>query len=149
MAMTVRWGAAEDLAEWLRLRSLLWPDAPAAELAREAAAMLDGRDDTRVLVAPRQGGGLAGFIELRLRPYADGCSSSPVGYIEGWYVDAGLRRQGIGAALVAAAEAWALAQGCSEMASDAELGNRLSDTAHRRLGYAEVERVIRYRKDLL
>ena len=34
------------------------------------------------------------------------------------------------------------------MASDAELGNRGSHAAHGRLGYEEVERVIRYRKAL-
>jgi aminoglycoside 6'-N-acetyltransferase I len=50
---------------------------------------------------------------------------------------------------VQAAEAWARAQGCTEMASDAELDNHASHAAHRRLGYAETERLVCFRKSLL
>ena len=35
---------------------------------------------------------------------ADGCTTHPVGYVEGWYVDPDVRRKGVGKALVAAAE---------------------------------------------
>ena len=42
---------------------------------------------------------------------AHGCQSSPVGYIEAWYVDPDVRRQGYGHALLAAAEGWAVEQG--------------------------------------
>ncbi|MBV8171599.1 MAG: GNAT family N-acetyltransferase, partial [Candidatus Eremiobacteraeota bacterium] len=91
---------------------------------------------------------LSGFIEVRLRPYADGCDTSPVGYIEGWYVEPASRRSGIGRRLVAAAEQWARARGCSEMASDSLLDNENGRRAHEHLGYAEVEQAVRFRKDL-
>jgi hypothetical protein len=42
-----------------------------------------------------------------------------VAYLEGWYVDRDVRRHGIGAALVHAAEAWARERGYRELASDA------------------------------
>jgi aminoglycoside 6'-N-acetyltransferase I len=58
------------------------------------------------------------------------------------------RRRGVGAALIKAAEDWAMAQGYSEMASDAWLGNTISEQAHKALGFAEVERAIRFRKEL-
>jgi len=51
-------------------------------------------------------------------------------------------------ALVAAAEAWALAQGCREMASDADLDNTVSQAAHRRLGYRETGRAVQFCKAL-
>jgi hypothetical protein len=35
------------------------------------------------------------------------------------------------------------------MASDAELDNQISHAAHRRLGYAEIERIVCFRKLLL
>jgi aminoglycoside 6'-N-acetyltransferase I len=87
-------------------------------------------------------------VEAQLRRYADGCDTSPVGYVEGWFVDSDARRGGIGAQLIAAVESWAISQGCLEMASDTQLQNHVSQAAHARVGYGEVERVIRYRKRL-
>lgn len=89
------------------------------------------------------------FLEASIRPYADGCDTRNVGYIEGWYVDADMRRQGLGAELVSAAEAWAIEQGCREMASDCLLDNEISFRAHLALGYQETERLIHFKKRLL
>ena len=87
-------------------------------------------------------------MEVGTRPYADGCDTSPVGYLEAWYVDPDVRRQGVGRALVAAAEAWARGRGSREIASDARLDNVVSHAAHRRAGYEEVDRVVQFRKIL-
>ena len=94
-------------------------------------------------------GGLGGFVEVALRPWADGCETHPVGYIEAWYVDADLRKQGSGRALIEVAEDWAIEQGCSEMASDCELDNTISFQAHLALGYEAYNRVIQFRKSLV
>jgi len=50
----------------------------------------------RVYLAERSDGGLCGFLEASFRSRADGCESTPVGYIEGWYVDWDMRRQSVG-----------------------------------------------------
>ena len=89
-----------------------------------------------------------GFIEVSVRPYAEECYSGSVGYIEGWYVVPDLRRSGIGRQLVEAGEAWARAQGCREMASDAALDNAGSTTAHEALGYLSVAEIRCFRKEL-
>ena len=112
------------------------------------AGYFSGPRPAAVLVSPRAGGGLRGFVEVGIRDYAEGCNSDWIGYIEGWYVDADSRYLGIGRALIAAAEAWAIEQGCREMASDAELANTASQAAHGRLGYAEVGRSVHFRKVL-
>ena len=91
---------------------------------------------------------LIGFLEASLRDQAEGCETSPVGYIEGWYVDPEARRQGAGSALIASAERWAISKGCREIASDCLIDNDVSLTAHLSLGYEEVERVILFRKSL-
>ncbi len=78
----------------------------------------------------------------------DGCRTRNVGYIEGWYVEAAHRRQGVGAALVRAAEEWARAQGCQEMASDCFEDNAVSLASHLALGYTEKERLIHFAKEL-
>ena len=102
-----------------------------------------------VLVADRGDGLLAGFVEIGSRNYAEGCETSPVAYLEGWYVDPDARRAGLGTKLVEAAEAWALMNGFAEIASDTELDNGISLQAHLALGFEEVERQICFKKSLL
>jgi aminoglycoside 6'-N-acetyltransferase I len=101
-----------------------------------------------VFVAVRGAGGLGGFIEAAIRPWAEGCSSKPVGYIEGWYVDPDLRCRGVGRRLVRVVETWARSRRCREMASDCVLDNEVSFRAHQRLGYREVVRLILFQKRL-
>jgi len=101
------------------------------------------------LVAEDGSGMLVGFVEVGLRSHADGCDvSHAVGYVEGWYVAESHRKHGIGRQLVVAAEEWARKQGCVEMASDALLDNDLSHRVHEALGYAVVDRCVRFRKTL-
>jgi aminoglycoside 6'-N-acetyltransferase I len=145
--MHIRELSPSDAAEWARMREALWPDATAAQHRAELPEWY-GRPDRIVFVAVRQEGGLAGFAEVGLRSVADGCDTSPVGYLEGWYVDADVRRQRVGAALVKAAEGWARRLGCVEFASDVELHNVGSQRAHDALGFEEVSRVVTYRKTL-
>jgi aminoglycoside 6'-N-acetyltransferase I len=49
---------------------------------------------------------------------------------------------------VEAAENWARLQGYTEMTSDADLHNEVSQRAHRALGYDEAQRAVCYRKTL-
>ena len=136
-----------DRMEWLRMRRALWGDCPDEQQVREMDEIV-GSDTEEVLFAERPGGGLCGFLEAALRSRANGCESTPVGYIEGWYVDSDVRLQGIGRALVEAAEAWARSKGCRQMASDAELWNAVSHQAHGALGYQETARLVLFKKDL-
>ena len=69
-----------------------------------------------------------------------------VAYLEGWYVVPAARRQGVGAALVRAAEDWARSQGCTEFASDALIDNAVSAAAHRALGFQETVQIRCFRK---
>jgi len=102
-----------------------------------------------ILVAEWGDGTLAGFLEAGLRSYADGCDAShPVGYVEGWYVAKKWRRQGVGKELLGAAEDWARAQGCIEMASDTKIDNQASQRTHEALGFEVAERSVLYRKRL-
>ncbi len=146
--MFIRPAVLTDQPEWLRLRLALWPQYSAEELQTEIAELWRDTASFTVFVADRGNGRLAGFLEASLRKYADGCRTSPVGYLEGWYVDADVRQQGIGRRLVQAAEQWAIAQGCTEMASDCLLDNEVSYRAHLAIGYQEAERLIHFRKDL-
>jgi aminoglycoside 6'-N-acetyltransferase I len=145
-----------DADQWLALRKELWPEESEASLAAEVARFFrelhrgPGIMPEVVLVAEESEPApvLVGFAEVSRRAYAEGCDTSPVGFLEGWYVVPSRRRQGVGRALVAAAEAWALDLGCREFASDALAENTLSALAHRALGFEEVEVIRCFRKPL-
>jgi aminoglycoside 6'-N-acetyltransferase I len=138
---------AADHAEYVRMRSALWPEADQAELATEATAMLTD-PDLPAFVAERAGGGLCGFIEASIRPWAEGVDEQPCAFVEGWWVDADVRGAGIGRRLMAAMEAWARSRGFSELGSDTDLDNLDAQRAHRALGFVERSRNVYFRKAL-
>jgi aminoglycoside 6'-N-acetyltransferase I len=125
------------------MRLALWPDCSDADIDPWLA-----REDATTFVAERPDGSLCGFVEVGSRRYAEGCESSPIGYVEGWWVDQDVRRTGVGRALLDVAESWARERGYSEMGSDALLDNAASHAAHSRCGYQEVERLVMFRKSL-
>ena len=145
--MKVRRYRESDWSEWLRMAHTLFPGTTDEDHTGDMRSLLK-RTDAAVFIAERPDGSVCGYVEAGSRSVADGCSTSPVGYIEAWYVDPDVRREGYGRALLAAAEEWAVAQGYREMASDALLANDVSHAAHKRSGYEEVDRVITYRKML-
>ena len=132
----------QDQAELLRMRMGLYEDDNEAEMLAEIQEFLTDSAPHVVLVAERPSGTLAGFAEVGIRKYAEGCTTSPVAYLEGWYVDADIRQQGVGRMLIAAAEAWARQNGYQELASDTLLTNSTSLAAHLAVGFTEVERQI-------
>ena len=96
-----------------------------------------------------EGGAPAGFAQAQLRrDYVEGSSTSPVGYLEGVYVEPDFRRRGFAQALLRACEAWARERGCAEFASDCELDNEASAAFHARMGFAEVNRIRCFLKPL-
>ncbi|MGH7461065.1 MAG: aminoglycoside 6'-N-acetyltransferase [Longimicrobiales bacterium] len=150
MSVQVRSATVHATLAWLRMRCALWPEGSESEHRGEIAQYFAGqlRDPLEVLAAVDSAGVALGFAELSIRPYAEDCVTNRVAYLEGWYVVPEARRQGVGRALVAAAEKWALAQGCTEFASDALLHNEGSAAAHRALGFVETVQIRCFRKVL-
>ena len=145
--ITIRRVTPADKSEWLRMRLMLWPDtSPDKHLAEMEEILSDPMQP--VFVALRPSGKPGGFLEAGTRKYAEGCESSPVGYIEGWYVADDLREQGIGKALVRAAEDWVRERGLTEIASDTWLENDVSIQAHLKMGYGETVRLVHFAKKL-
>ena len=149
-AFTVRPVTPADAERWIDLRHALWPDASRDELGAEARAYLDGRGFMleQVLVAIDGTQAVVGFAELSLRPYAEGCTTTPVAFLEGWFVAPEARGGGAGRALVDAAEEWASERGCREFASDTLLDNTVGAAAHAAVGFEEVEQIRCFRKAL-
>ena len=135
------------------MRSILWPDVSLEEHLKEIDNALDVRTSgtlpMAVLVAENEEGTLIGFLEVGMRSHADGCNPArPVGFVEGWFVQEAFRNRGIGRKLMNAAEEWARAQGCLEMASDTWIDNEESQRAHEAVGFEVVDRCVNFRKAL-
>jgi aminoglycoside 6'-N-acetyltransferase I len=145
--MNVRAINEDDRPDWVRMRDALWPGS-LADHEIETRRYFQNRLELPVVFVAESDGQIVGFLELDLRKYAPGCASSPVPFIEGWYVDAPFRGNGIGRALVDAAERRARAMGHDEIGSDAEIDNAEGIAAHRALGYEETDRVVSFRRSL-
>jgi len=145
-APTIRQATPADAAAWARLRLGLWPDAddPPEALAQS----LDDAEGA-VFLACLADGEAVGFAEVRLRhDYVNGTGSSPVGFLEGWYVQPPWQGHAVGRALLVAVEDWTRAAGCSELASDSRVEDVHAHAAHRACGFEEIERVVYFRMAL-
>ena len=125
----------------------MWTTHDPDELEAEFRELL-GKEDAACFLMSVDGSPVA-FAQCQLRhDYVEGTDSSPVGYLEGVFVSEGFRRKGCAAALLAACEAWSRERGCTEFASDCELGNTGSLRFHLALGFAEANRIICFKKPL-
>ncbi len=147
MDIIIRRATLEDKPDWLRMRLLLWIYSPAPELEHDLDTILADPGQV-VFIASTVEGRRVGFVEAGTRTYGEGCTTTPVGYVEGWYVDEDMRGLGIGSRLVEAAEEWARQKGYREMASDTWLDNEAGIYTHLKLGYQEVERLVHFMKRL-
>jgi aminoglycoside 6'-N-acetyltransferase I len=152
MPAHIRKADAKDVEALGSLRAALWPDATQQEHEADARALTSATPPSTLPLAvfvAESAGAVVGFVEVGQRSHADGCDASrPVGFIEGWFVAPTHRGQGIGRALIAAAESWSRDQGCLELASDTWIDNEPSQRAHEALGFEVVDRCVNYRKDL-
>ena len=147
MKFCVREMGVSDAPSWAKMRLALWPEDSAAA-HEEAIAELLPRDDAFGLIAESASGEAAGFCEIEIRRYANGCLFRPVPFLEGIWVAPQFRRQGVGAQLIHHAEAKLVARGFRELGSDARIENLSSHKAHAAWGFFEAGRVVYFRKPI-
>jgi aminoglycoside 6'-N-acetyltransferase I len=145
MQVKIRQAMESDYSSWIDMRKKLWPEAGFDEL-KELAHLVQSKDF--VCYFAEVNGQIAGFIEVASRPYANGCSSSPVAFVEGIWVDIAFQKQGIGRKLILKAEEWARSCGMKELGSDTRIESEHSIYAHTAWGFIETERVVYFCKML-
>lgn len=142
----IRRALSQDMEDWARMRKELWPTCSLERHRLEIRHLLDG--DGLVALAIVDGDAV-GFAELSIRQdHVEGTGSSPVPYLEGWYVAHANRGKGIGILLLTFVEKWSREQGHVEMASDAEIDNHESIRLHMARGFTEVGRTVHFVKKL-
>lgn len=138
---------SSDRESWIRMRKALWPECLDSRHELEIDQILSSNGI--VLIAESSSTGLVGFAEISIRrDHVAGTTTTPIPYLEGWYVDPAYRRKGIGKALIRSSENFALQAGFKELASDAEINNHTGIEIHNRLGFREVERTVHFIKSL-
>lgn len=146
--MSIREVTPSDFQEWFDLAQQLWPDYEPDEMTDALNGIQNSPIESAFLL--RTADRLAvGFINLSLRyDYVPGATKRPVAYVEGIFVRADFRQQGLGKQLIQHAEEWARHQGCSELASDVLLDNVASQAFHRQVGFEEADRVVSFIKSV-
>lgn len=136
-----------DLPTITALALQLWPGNTPEDLATELEPLLQNPHSAIFLACSQNKP--VGFAQCQLRhDYVEGTETSPVGYLEGIFVQESHRKQGYARRLLTACEGWARELGCSEFASDCELTNEESLCFHLNLGFSEANRIICFTKQL-
>ena len=133
--------SSANYKEIAQLAITLWPDSTLEEEENFFRKSVQDPAHTAFLLKVKNVP--AGFVSLSLRTeYVEGTSTKPVCYIEGIYVVPAFRKKGYAQMLVKRAEEWGKQMGCTEIASDTEVGNQDSLAFHEHLGFREVNRVV-------
>ena len=144
--MNIRIAHPCDSHTLARLACNMWSDDLAAH-EQNFSALIQSPEAVCFLACADENA--IGFAQCQLRhDYVEGCTTSPVGFLEGVWVDPAHRRGGVASALVSACEAWARSKGCTEFASDCELDNTDSLLFHLNVGFEEAGRTIWFAKKL-
>lgn len=89
------------------------------------------------------------FVHISIRnDYVEGADEPPIAYVEGIYVKPKFQKRGVAKRLMSVAEDWARQKGLRQIASDTEITNSVSVDFHKKNGFAEVERIVCFIKDL-
>ena len=147
LAISIEKATLKDAKSVATLAAKLWNHHEIGELEAEFSDFLQ-QEDAAVFLCKRTGAAV-GFAQCGLRrDYVEGTETSPVGYLEGIFVEEGCRGRGFAKALLKHCEAWAREKGCTEFASDCELRNETSLRFHLRMGFREANRIICFTKKL-
>ena len=145
--MLIRKASPADSLLLAQLACRLWPHHTPAELEPEFTALVVSPEAACFLAFDMDEA--IGFAQCQLRhDYVEGTSTSPVGFLEGLWVEEAHQRQGVATQLVHACEDWARSMGCTEFGSDCELDNDASLAFHLACGFREVNRTIWFAKKL-
>ena len=133
----------EDAAALARLSTQLGYPATPEQVAPRLDAIL--RDPAAVFfVADRESGGVAGFIHLIHEHLIE---TDPRAEVAGLVVDEDCRGLGVGRALMARAEQWALERGCRYVNLRSKMSRAAAHAFYESLGYEHYKSQKAFRKE--
>ena len=143
----VRKATVKDLDGLCKLAFMLWPSHTLGALMDEFKLELLARDSAFFVVVIQEKA--IGFAQVSIRTdYVEGTQSTPVGYLEGIFMERAYRGNGYARKLVEVAEAWAWTRGCTEFASDCVFENKTSISFHQKVGFKECAKIVAFSKKI-
>ncbi len=141
-----RLATLDDFDTWCRFRDELYGDLQPEYIETEIKRIISAPDLCSYLVfLEKDKTEPVGMIELSFRNIVEGCTSSPVAYIDGLYLNEKYRGQGLGKEMLVFIKKWARESGCTELAVDTELENGRAQQFYLREGFEETFRVVQFR----
>ena len=141
--MMTRPATAGDASAIAVLVTQLGYEASTGEVTARLARLL-ARPDQHFIVAEIEGR-LIGWVHVDVVEYID---SEPYAHVAGLVVSRDHRRQGIGAALMAAAETWAREQGCAVIRLRSSATRTAAHRFYESVGYTNVKTQYAFAKAL-
>ena len=142
--ITIRPMAASDVEAAARLATQLgYPSTPEQVTRRFHA--IEALPDSHVAVAVDEAGAVVGWIHVFGNRLLE---SEPDAEIGGLVVDEAVRGRGVGAALVAAAEAWAHQRGFPVVSVRSNIVRKDAHEFYQERGYGVVKTQIKFRKTI-
>jgi len=137
----------DDAVVVAKLAIQMWEDNSIEGLTEEFIELIE-KDDVQIFIKFVENKAV-GFAQCQLRyDYVEGTETSPVGYLEGIFVEEEYRGKGYAKELLSECQKWAKENGCLEFASDCELDNATSLKFHMAMGFEEANRIICFTKKL-
>ncbi len=139
---------SSDFEALLAMAKKLWKDiakGPLKDLLQQTA------NDRKyeILIAKTEDGSSVGFAIFSIRTdYVEGAAQSPIGYLEGIYVELEFRKSGVAKALLQRGELWLKENNCKQIGSDTWLSDTNSRNFHKKLGFWEEEELVHFLKNL-
>jgi len=128
----------ECLAQYKTVIKLLWNDIEEKEIL--SLIEQHHNDKGAIFLAINNQAEVIGFLNTTIRvDYVEGSDSDRTGYIEGIFVKEAYRKQNVGKELLEEAFGYFKTKKITEVGSDAQVDNALSDSFHKKVGFKEVE----------
>ena len=132
-----------QLADWAYFAHLAWK----TEKKKLLVAFSEGKFPNEFLYYIE--GEAVAWVSLSMRSeYVEGSEQLPVAYIEGIAVAPVFQRHGIATQLLDFAQSWATEKGVSQLASDCDIDNAVSQAFHKKAGFKEISRTVHYMLNL-
>jgi len=145
---TISKATMSDVMTLSEMGLMLWPeDSSIQSLFQEFSQII--ADKNAIIFIAKKNNIAAGFAHCQIRnDYVEGTETTPVGYLEGIYINGEHRLLGLATRLLKSCEEWLREKNIVEFASDCELTNSESIQFHLNQGFSEVNRIVCFTKRL-